>query len=230
MTKSSACKEKFLGHKMLNGLLVAGGLVFATAPWAVAQDSSSRLAESCASCHGPGGLSVEPATPVIAGLSKGFLIGAMLAYKYADDLWKAEEVVDRDPELEDIVVLARPSTLKEHIPEHYAVNEIKVLAEYFAEQEFARPKQVTDAEKADAGRVLHKKYCEKCHEDGGSSTADDVGRLAGQWRLYLTNTLADFVSGEREMPKKMAKKMKTLLAKNGDLGIEELTHFYASQQ
>lgn len=222
--------RKVIRNGILSGLLLVGTLVLTTAPWAGSQAAEPAVAEACARCHGPGGVSSEPTTPVIAGLSKGFLVGAMLAYQYADDISRAEAIIESDSELEDIVVMSRPAISDDHIPSHYAIEEIKVLAEYFAAQEFVRPKQVTDAAKVAEGRKLHDKYCEKCHEDGGASTLDDVGLLAGQWMPYLRNTLAAFASGDRQMPKKMSQKMKALRAKHGDQGIDALTHFYGSQE
>ncbi len=74
------------------------------------------------------------------------------------------------------------------------------------------------------------KYCEKCHADGGSSAEDDAGILAGQWQPYLKWTLDDYNSGDREMYKKMAKKMNKMLKKEGDEGITQLLHYYAGQK
>ncbi len=43
-------------------------------------------------------------------------------------------------------------------------------------------------------------------------------------------TMADFREGRREMPKKMKSKLKDLIAKDGDKGLDALFAFYASQQ
>ena len=68
--------------------------------------------------------------------------------------------------------------------------------------------------------------CTKCHEDGGSSADDDTGILAGQWIPYLEQTIKDYRSGERETEGGMKKK----LDKSSEKQVEELIHFYASQQ
>ncbi len=81
-----------------------------------------------------------------------------------------------------------------------------------------------------SGAKLHKKYCEKCHEDNGRSSEDDAGILAGQWMPYLRYTLTDYTSGNREMTKKMKKKVEALQKKEGDKGFEDLMHFYSSQK
>ncbi|MCG8122907.1 MAG: cytochrome c4, partial [Candidatus Thiodiazotropha taylori] len=64
----------------------------------------------------------------------------------------------------------------------------------------------------------------------GTSPDDDSGILMGQLVPYLEYTMADFKSGEREMTKKMKKKVNQLLKKEGDAGIDALNHFYASGQ
>ena len=79
-------------------------------------------------------------------------------------------------------------------------------------------------------KKLHKKYCEKCHEDGGRSSEDDAGILASQMMPYLRNTMADFTSGGREMPKKMKKKVDSLKKSKGDKGMDQLIHYYGSQR
>ncbi len=53
--------------------------------------------------------------------------------------------------------------------------------------------------------------------------------LAGQWKPYMSYTMADYRSGKREMGKKMAKKMDKLEKKEGDQGFADLLEYYASQ-
>jgi sulfide dehydrogenase cytochrome subunit len=100
------------------------------------------------------------------------------------------------------------------------------MADQFATAQFMRHGQGTDQGLVDKGAKLHEDNCEKCHEDGGRTSVDDVGILAGQWMPYLSNTLADFKDGTRKMPKKMASKMKDLNAAD----LEALVHYYGSQK
>ena len=198
--------------------------VFADGP-----TKGEQLAWTCFSCHGVNGVSQGPATPVIAGISENYIIGAMLSYKYAGDLDKASDVLEKHAELEDVRVQPRYSAMMNRIAKAYSLAEIRELAYYFSQKEFIRPKQAYDKDAADKGKKLHKKYCEKCHEDWGTTTDDDVGLLAGQWKQYLTFTLNDFAKGDRGMIKKMKKKMKRMLEKHGDESLEHLAHFYASK-
>ena len=170
--------------------------------------SASMLANTCAGCHGTNGSSVGPASPTIAGISREYFIETMHAYKEGK----------------------RPATIMSRIAKGYSDSEIELMADFFSQQPFVRQPQQFDAKKADKGKKLHKKYCEKCHEDAGRSTEDDAGILAGQWEPYLRFSMEDFTSGKREMEKKMKKRVAELQKAHGDDGIDALIHFYASQQ
>ena len=193
--------------KRLQGILIAcsvvvGGAAFAATP------SASMLGNTCAGCHGTNGNSNGPATQTIAGISSEYFIETMEAYKSGE----------------------RPSTIMTRIAKGYTEEEIKRMAKFFAKQKFDRQPQKVDAKMAKRGKKLHDKYCEKCHEDGGRSTEDDAGILAGQWKPYLKYTMEDFMSGDREMTKKMKKKVDQLKKSKGDAGMKQLFHYYASQK
>jgi sulfide dehydrogenase cytochrome subunit len=193
--------------RRLQGILIASsvalaGPVFAETP------SAAMLGNTCAGCHGTYGNSQGPATPTIAGVSSEYFIDAMQAYKNGE----------------------RAATIMDRVAKGYTDEEIKLMAEFFAKQTMVRKPQQVNAALAKKGMAMHEKYCEKCHEDGGRSTEDDAGILAGQWTPYLQYTMSDFISGEREMPSKMKKKVEELQAKGGDAAIEALIHYYGSQK
>ncbi len=192
--------------KGLQGTLIAcsiafGGVAFAATP------SGEMLGNTCAGCHGTHGNSNGPATPTIAGSGSEYFIDSMMAYKSGD----------------------RASTIMGRIAKGYTDEEIKLMADFFAKQKIVRQAQSTDAGMAKSGKKLHDKYCEKCHEDGGRA-AEDGGLLAGQWKPYLKYTMADFMSGGRDIPKKMKRKLDKMHNKAGDAGVAELLEYYASQQ
>ena len=170
--------------------------------------SATMLANTCAGCHGTNGSSVGPASPTIAGISPDYFIETMEAYQSGE----------------------RPSTIMGRIAKGYSEKEIELMADHFSKQPFVRQSQDYDAKAAKLGKRLHKKYCEKCHEDGGRSSEDDAGILAGQWQTYLRFNLQDFTSGKRPMEKKMKKRMDKLDKAHGQAGIDALVHFYASQR
>jgi len=71
------------------------------------------LANTCAGCHGPDGLSHAPAAPTIAGVSPEILINAMRDY--------------RDGK--------RSGTIMPRIAKGYTDEQIKLMAEYFAKRQ-----------------------------------------------------------------------------------------------
>jgi sulfide dehydrogenase cytochrome subunit len=124
----------------------------------------------------------------------------------------------------------RPSTIMTRIAKGYTDAEIKLMAGYFSKQTFVRQKQKYKKSAAKFGKKLHKKYCEKCHEEGGRSADDDAGILAGQWKPYLQYSMDDFTKNGRSMEKKMKKKLNALQKDHGDKGIDALINYYASQK
>lgn len=172
----------------------------------VVMASAEMLANTCAGCHGTDGNSQGPATPTIAGISSEYFIGAMQDYKSGK----------------------RPATIMGRIAKGYSDEEITAMAGFFAKKPFQPGKQGSDAKLAKAGANLHKKYCEKCHEEGGTSSKDDAGILAGQWGPYLAYSFEDFISGSRQMEEKMAKKIKEMQEQAGNDAIPQLLNFYAA--
>ena len=169
--------------------------------------SSFMLVSMCVACHGKGGNSAGPAIPIIAGLSPYYFVNLMQDFKAG----------------------TRSSTVMGIIAKGYTNGEIRQMSEYFGKQAFlAAQGQLVDSEAAIKGAALHKVYCEKCHSSEGTSADDDAGILKGQWRLYLKIAMAEFISGERLAPRKMRKRVKKLLRKEGREGLDLLIDFYSS--
>jgi sulfide dehydrogenase cytochrome subunit len=187
-------------------LLLASGLMLGTSAWA--DDwSLSLLVGNCISCHGPEGSSLGPATPTIAGMHEETFVDSMEEYKNGE----------------------RPSTIMERIAKGYTEEDFQRMADYFAKQTFVRHPQTVDDAKAKNGMELHEKYCEKCHKDGGYTDDEGSSILAGQWMPYLQFSLADFHSGDREMSKKMKKRMQKMVRAKGKKSLDDIVHFYGSQ-
>ena len=211
-------------------LMVAGAAFVNLASAADAKMATSdMLVNTCVACHGTSGVSAGPAIPSLAGLTRNYLIGAMLAYKFHDDEEALEKTIDeRGEAFEDVEAFPRYSTIMSRLASGYTVEEIEVIADYFAAQEPQPVSQEADPAMAEAGRKLHNAKCDKCHEDGGFSPKDDVGLLAGQWVPYLRYTFQDYADGKRAMPKKMKTKMKEVREEYGEKGFEQLIHYYGS--
>ncbi len=216
---------------LLSALLAAG----LTCAGAAAADKHAKMAtvgmlvNTCVACHGAQGVSTGPAIPSLAGLTRNYLIGAMLAYKFHDDEDALEEAIDKGgADYEDVLPFPRYSTIMSRIATGYTLEEIEVMADYFAAQRPHTARQRADAAMAEEGRKLHQAKCEKCHEDGGRSPEDDVGILAGQWIPYLQYTMQDYLDGKRKMPKKMSTKLKELHKEHGAQGVESLIQYYGN--
>jgi len=195
-------------NQRLGYLLVACMLFIPVQAVYAETPTATMLAYTCAGCHGTNGSSVGPASPTIAGMSADYFVETMLAYKDA----------------------TRPSTIMTRIAKGYSEEEIRLMADFFSRQAIVRQAQDYDGKQADRGRKLHKKYCNKCHEEGGSLAEDDAGILAGQWSPFLRFTLTDFFSGNRPMGDKKKQQLEKLVKQQGDAGVEQLIQYYASQK
>ncbi len=172
--------------------------------------SGSMLANTCTGCHGTNGLSSGPATPTIAGLETDYFIDVMEAYK-SDE---------------------RVNTIMGRIAKGYSDEEIEQMADHYAKHPFQGVIQTSVGPKARRGRELHANYCEKCHEDGGTSIEDTP--LAGQWMPYIHWTIADYLDGHNNPEKKMNKAIDKMMAehpgRNRAQLAEDLANYYGSQR
>ena len=167
--------------------------------------TAQLLSYSCSGCHGTNGSSVGLSNPHIAGMHREYFIESMQDYQ-----------LDR-----------RDSTIMNRLAKGFTDEQIKSMALFFEKQPLRLMPQAYDPDKAKWGAELHRKYCEKCHEDGGR-TAADTGTLAGQWELYLRYTMDDYLSGDREMVKKMRVKVERMQREQGEDAVDALIHHYIS--
>lgn len=174
--------------------------------------------QSCMDCHGEKGISSESDMPTIAGASATFIEYSL--YAYLDDMRPAIESKYRMGDTD------RPATDMKKVAQNLSEEQILEVAEYFSKLPFVPAKQDFDPKWAEVGKKIHDRSCKKCHEDGGSSAADDSGILAGQWTPYLEETIKHIIDGSRKVDKKMMQKMEGLTDKHW----QALLHYYASQQ
>ncbi|SCZ62245.1 c-type cytochrome [Thiohalomonas denitrificans] len=186
-------------------MVLAGGIALSTTTLA-SGPSPEMLAQTCAACHGTNGSSIA-FTPSIAGADPEYFVDSMQAFKNGD----------------------RNVTVMDRIAKGYSDDQIQKMAEFFAKQPARPMEQEYSPVKAKLGATLHEDYCEKCHEDGGLDS-ETSAVLAGQSMLYLNYSMADFKEGHRETPKKMARRVKSLLKEHGPDGLDTILHYYASQK
>lgn len=180
--------------------------------------TTQELIKDCNSCHGNKGISIERDIPTIAGFSETSINDILFSYRDEE-----RPAIDSKYRSGDIT---RPETNMVKIAQALTEEQIEALAIYYSELPFKAAKQDFDAALAKKGAKTHKRQCEKCHEDGGSSPDDDAGILAGQWVEYLNASFVSYLDGSRDGDKKMLKKLNKLSPEK----IEQLKHFYASQQ
>lgn len=182
--------------------------IFASAPFATASAGVEEMAKQCASCHGADGNSTHEEVPNIGGMSALYLHDTMMAYK--DGTRPGKKFKSDDGDETDMNAVA----------EKLSEEDIQNLADLYATKQFVKHAQQVDAKLAEAGKHLFKKNCEKCHSEGGSVAEDDASILSGQWKSYLHHEFELFNSGEREMPKKMAKRFERLNDQEKDALLE----------
>ena len=163
----------------------------------------------CGMCHGMDGNSFIKTMPSIAGMTREYFIHSLDAYKNQSRT-------------------SEPSKMMANYTHSLTDEDVKQLAEYYAKQKYIPRNQEFDATKAEKGKMLHDKYCEKCHEDAGRITENNYGILAGQWIPYLVQSLKDYLDKKRPVAPMMITKMKKMQAEHGKESFEQLAHYYAS--
>jgi len=201
--------------KVNNYKLVSLSLMLLFTLGSISNTTAANVNNKCAACHGKDGNSSDGETPSIAGMSIDYFVESIEAYK--TDARLARKIKGKKKGMKDAA-------------KELSDEDIKALAAYFARQKYKPQKQKFDPDLARAGKKLHRKYCDKCHSEGGSLAEDDAGILAGQPISYLKYSMDSYASGKREMGKNMARKFKSMQKQAGDEGIVQLIHYYASQQ
>ena len=128
--------------------------------------AGKQKAASCAACHGEEGASANPEWPNLAGQQRGYLIGALQAYKSG---------ARRDPMMTDTAKdLSEP--------------DINALAAYYASLSCTVAGTSAGAAAASAGKAKAA-ACTACHGAEGVSPNPAWPSLAGQQQDYLVNAL-----------------------------------------
>lgn len=158
-------------------LPVVAALTLTVAGTARAADGRGReLAELCAPCHGPAGISTFEAIPHLAGQQKDYLIAEMKAFRRATDKRAPTRHWNR-----------RRERIMDHQLPGAGNADIDALAAYLASQPCALPKTLG----AQALPPLAQR-CISCHGEDGRSRIAAVPNLAGQQKRYLENQLNSF--------------------------------------
>ncbi len=164
------------------------------------------LVDTCIACHGTDGSSVGSATPNIANMREALFIKAMQDMKSGE----------------------RPSTVMGVIAKGYTDNEIRIMANFFNQQQAILHRQNFDVQKAQKGRQLHNLYCNGCHTIEGPTDLLS-NNLAGQQMPYLRHRLTEFINdADPTVSPLMKNALKHFIDNNSQESLDYLIHYYAS--
>jgi cytochrome c553 len=176
-------------------------LLFCVAGQAHAQGLPAKV-ETCVACHGPGGNSTQPQFPILAGQTARYL------YLQLRDFQEGRR---SDP-------LMTPMTTG------MTRDEMRALADYFAQQKPASQSFKPDPGKARLGKLkADETLCTMCHL-GGFSGQNEIPRVAGQHYAYVVKQLSDFKARRRTND---AGNMTSVSNTLSDVDIDNLAHYIA---
>lgn len=188
-------------HLFLTIVLLVAGLSSASA----ADDPGEWIAFACGGCHGHTGVSAAESMPSIAGFDRRYLARVLREYKTG----------------------VRHSTIMGRLMAGYSLQEIALLASYYAEQSWEGSGIPADATIIARGREIHQARCEQCHEDGGRVQDRDMPRVAGQQPEYLRIQMLLRRAGTKGM--QQPNRMREALLALSDEDIFVLSRSLASQ-
>ena len=182
--------------------IALAGLLALAAGAGRAQDAGGAppKAAACVACHGPGGRSVTPMFPILAGQTARYI----------------------DLELRDYQEGRRSHEMMTPMVAGLTRAEMRELADYFSKQKPPVQAFVPDAEKARIGKLkADETLCTMCHL-GGFAGQNEVPRVAGQNFDYVVKQLSDFKARKRTND---AGSMTSVASTINAQDIENLAHY-----
>ena len=156
----------------------------------------------CMACHGPGGQSIQPLTPHLAGQSARYIY----------------------LQLRDIQEGRRINPLMTAIVAGLTRDDMREIGEFFAAQKPAQQTFKADPAKAQLGKTkTDEALCTMCHL-GGFAGQNEVPRLAGQHFDYVVKELKDFKAHVRTND---AGTMTSVVDTLSDTDIDNIAHYLA---
>ncbi|MGI9498803.1 MAG: c-type cytochrome [Geminicoccaceae bacterium] len=176
-------------------------LLFGAAASAQDEQTTEELVELCTSCHGEEGLPIEPDYPIIWGQEFYYLYVQIKDYKSG----------------------RRANEIMQPIVEELSKDQMKALAQVFAEKEWPRIGFAAEESDINAGQKgASAGQCTQCHLGGYNGNSRNP-RLAGQNPDYLKRTMLEFKDKTRlNAPDKGA-----LFRAYEDADIEAMANFLA---
>lgn len=139
----------------------------------------------CASCHGPGGNSVDPQFPILAGQVPGYTARQLAAFKSG---------ARSDPVMAPMAAALSEQDMAD-LDAYYSDQSQDAL--FVSEDEVAMAKR---GERLYRGgyRPFQIAPCMGCHGPAGHGIPPRFPRVSGQYAGYLEKQLLEFKSGSRE--------------------------------
>ena len=169
---------------------------------AAAQDFNlGEAVQLCAGCHGEAGVPVEPDIPI--------LWGQEFYYTYV--------------QLRDYKAGRRANEIMQPIASEFDKDQMKAIAQYFAEKDWPRLNVSKNPALADAGRShAVAGQCAQCHSTYKGDSR--VPRVAGQNEAYLARTMLEF----KEKVRLNSPAKSTLMKSFDDQALKAMAHFLAT--
>jgi len=184
---------------------LAGALFLSGLGSAVAQDAPPPKPEKavvCESCHGPGGASVMPQYPVLAGQTARYIY----------------------LQLKDFTEGHRSDPLMSPMSVDLTRDDMRALGDWFAAQKPPVSTFKPDPAKVTRGQAkAEETLCTMCHL-GGFAGQNEVPKVAGQLYEYIVKQLTDFREHKRTND---AGTMSSVSGTLSDADIDALGHFLA---
>ncbi len=173
-------------------------------------EQGKELAQaSCASCHGPNGISSTAGVPNLAGQRPSYIYSLLKAYQ-----------IGGHPGGHDV---ANMKLLK-----FFSDDALVKVAAYYASLDPAQPAAEARAtpfiDPVQAGKTAAA-ACAGCHGEAGVSAAPGIPSLIGQEPQYLVAAMKDYKSGQRQNDT-----MKAAVAALSDADMNHIALFFALQK
>lgn len=191
----------------LRRALAAAALLAAAAAAApaLATDYDARFKAECTACHGPGGVSVTPGTPTLAGQPSFYAVTQLFLFRAGRRDNAAMSAVGKGMSDDDLRGFS------------------EAIARLPAAPAVQHDKPADAAMQGRGARLAAKLHCGGCHgRDFGGG--DQVPRLAGQREEYLLSALEGFRSARRLG---YTQAMNEALAGVDGQGLKDLAHYLA---
>ena len=150
------------------------------------EERTAQVLDTCFQCHGPGGVSVIPSRPTIAGQNASYVARQLMAFRRAARQDAGDVDADADDGPRAMTGATRSDPVMEHMAENLSPGMIQAVARAVSQLPCA-PKQGDTRPVPPKPPVAER--CDVCHGADGIAAQPEIPNLAGQRRAYLRRQL-----------------------------------------